>query len=98
LLKLTRWDVDWPDLYLFAAPVRLPKGTRITVEIVYDNSAANPRNLFSPPRAVGWGRLSVGEMGSMGLLITEPPAGDAAVLDKARATQLREQLLKGGRR
>ena len=98
LLKLTRWDVDWPDLYLFAAPVHLPKGTTIAAEIVYDNSAANLRNLFSPPRAVGWGRLGVGEMGSMGLLITAPSAGDTVVLDEARAAHLRAQLMKGRRR
>jgi hypothetical protein len=95
LLRLTQWDVDWPDLYLFAAPIRLPKGTAINVEILYDNSAANPRNLFSPPRTVGWGRLSVGEMGSMGLLITAPTPDDAAVLEQARAKNLRQQLLKG---
>jgi hypothetical protein len=97
LLRIDRWNVDWPESYFFAAPVRLLKGTAIRVEIVYDNSAANPRNLFSPPRRVGWGRLSVGEMGSMTLLITAPAGPDAQTLDAAVAQHLRDQLLARGR-
>jgi mono/diheme cytochrome c family protein len=94
LLRIDRWDVDWPDSYFFATPIRLPKGTTIRVEIVYDNSADNPRNLFSPPRQVGWGRLSVGEMGSMTLLIAAPTNDDAEAIDDAMAKHLREQLLR----
>ncbi len=93
LLKIDRWDLDWPDSYFFTAPIRLPKGTTIRVEIVYDNSAANPRNLFSPPRRVGWGRLSVGEMGGMTLLVVAPTGADAQALDAAMSQHLRDQLL-----
>ncbi len=94
LLRIDQWNVDWPDSYYFTAPVRLPKGTTIRVEIAYDNSSENPRNLFSPPRRVTWGRLSVGEMGSMALLIAAPSAADARAIDDALAAHLREQLLR----
>jgi hypothetical protein len=97
LLKIDRWDVRWSETYYFTAPVRLSKGTSVKVDITYDNSAENPRSLFSPPRRIGWGRLSVGEMGGMTLLIAEPSSADGAVLDDAIAQHLREQLLRKGR-
>jgi hypothetical protein len=96
LLRIADWNVDWPDTYYFKAPVRLPKGTAIRVDIAYDNSADNPRNLFTPPRRLTWGRLTVGEMGSMTLLVASPSAADAKAIDDAIAAHLREQLL--GRR
>jgi mono/diheme cytochrome c family protein len=94
LLRISDWDANWPEAYYFAAPVHLPKGTVLRSEIVYDNSASNPRNIFSPPRRVVWGRLPSGEIGAMTLLIAEPPAADALVLDAAVAKHLRDQLLR----
>jgi mono/diheme cytochrome c family protein len=65
LLSLPKWDFNWQERYYFAEPVRLPAGTRIDVEIAYDNSADNPANPFSPPRRVTFGRESTDEMGSV---------------------------------
>ena len=94
LLRIDRWDPAWPDSYFFAAPIALPKGTTIRVEIAYDNSAENPRNLFSPPRRVGWGRMSIGEVGSMTLLVASPSAEIERALDDAAAAHLRNLLLR----
>jgi len=94
LLRIDRWDPAWPDSYYFVTPIPLPKATTIRVEIAYDNSADNPRNLFSPPRRIGWGRMSVGEVGSMTLLIASPSPEDARAIDDAAAQHLRNQLLK----
>jgi len=94
LLRIDRWDPAWPDSYYFVAPIALPKGTVLRVEIAYDNSADNPRNLFSPPRRVGWGRMSIGEVGGMTLLIAAPSPDDAKALDDAAAKHLKNQLLK----
>jgi hypothetical protein len=93
LLRIDRWNEDWPDSYYFVTPIKLPKGTAIQVEIAYDNSADNPRNIFSPPRRVGWGRMTVGEVGGMTLLIASPSADDIKALDDAAAQHLKEQLL-----
>ena len=94
LLRIDRWDPAWPDSYFFTAPIALPKGTVIRVEIAYDNSADNPRNLFSPPRRVAWGRMTVGEIGSMTLLIASPTADESKALDDAAAAHLKNQLLR----
>src|SRR5205085_6698324 len=94
LLRIAPWDPDWPETYLFAAPMRLVKGTTLRAEIRYDNSETNPRNLFSPPKRIGWGRLPSGEMGALTLLITAPTPAAAAVLDEAVRQHVKEQLLR----
>jgi hypothetical protein len=55
LLYIKDWNFNWQDQYRYAVPIRLPPDTRIEMEFVYDNSAANPRNPSSPPRRVQWG-------------------------------------------
>ena len=55
LLWITDWDLDWQEQYRYAKPVRLPKGTVLTLAAYYDNSANNPRNPFKPPRRIRYG-------------------------------------------
>jgi hypothetical protein len=55
LLNIRDWNFNWQDQYHYARPIRLPADTRIEMEFVYDNSAANPRNPNSPPKRVMWG-------------------------------------------
>lgn len=62
LLSIKHWNFDWQENYWFTSPVRLPEGTRLDMEVVYDNSAGNPRNPNSPPKRVTWGFLTTDEM------------------------------------
>jgi hypothetical protein len=55
LLNIKDWNFTWQDQYRYSQPIRLPADTRIEMEFVYDNSAANPRNPNSPPKDVFWG-------------------------------------------
>ncbi len=98
LLWIQNWDFSWQDSYYFKAPLRLPKGTRLDVEIVYDNSTDNPRNPSTPPVRVRWGRESEDEMGSLTLLVTAPSAEDGRTLREAQAQHFREQLARRLRR
>ncbi len=68
LIHVPDWDFAWQDRYTFAEPIRLPAGTTMHVEIVYDNSAENPRNPHNPPKRVTWGLASFDEMGSIGFI------------------------------
>jgi hypothetical protein len=52
LLRISDWDFNWQDEYEYIEPVDLPKGARLVMRYVYDNSAINPRNPSSPPRRV----------------------------------------------
>jgi hypothetical protein len=62
LIEIPRWDFNWQDDYRFARPFKLPKGTRLDVEALYDNSADNPSNPSHPPRPVTWGEETTNEM------------------------------------
>src|SRR5881296_3478000 len=69
LMRIPNWDFNWQERYYFKEPVRLPKGTRLDVEIAYDNSSGNPHNPRNPPRRVTFGQQSTDEMGSMSIEI-----------------------------
>lgn len=63
LVWIKDWSFGWQPRYVFDRPLRLPAGTRIELDCVFDNSAANPANPHSPPRTVSWGEGSDDEMG-----------------------------------
>jgi hypothetical protein len=76
-------------------PVRLPKGTVVKVDAVYDNSSDNPKNPSEPPRRVYWGEQTTDEMCLCGMtVITDTPAD----LKKVRAMNFAElgAILGGG--
>ena len=62
LIWIKDWNFNWQDQYLFAEPLRLPKGTRLDVNAVYDNSEGNPLNPNAPPKQVTWGEQTTDEM------------------------------------
>jgi len=80
LLSINDWDFAWQDRYYFQQLVPLPKGTRLEVEIHWDNSADNPRNPSSPPVRVTWGEESRDEMGSISLMTVAQKQSDFAPL------------------
>lgn len=63
LIWIKEWDFSWQGQYVFQRPIRLPKGSRIDVKCVFDNSADNPLNPSSPPVHVKWGEQTKDEMG-----------------------------------
>lgn len=108
LLYIDDWDLNWQGSYLFKDPVKLPKGTILKTELTYDNSSANPRNPFSPPKRIKWGRESTDEMGSITLQVIAEDEGDASTISSATrrlmgksavariGTQLRNRLQGDG--
>ena len=62
LLDVPRYDFNWQTSYIFTEPVALPKGTVIKMVSHHDNSAANPRNQFDPPRDIHFGEATHEEM------------------------------------
>jgi mono/diheme cytochrome c family protein len=83
LLWIPDWDFAWQDRYPYRKPFVLPKGTRIDVTLVYDNSAENPHQPSNPPKRVWWGEGSYDEMGSMTLQVTAVRKEDEAELYRA---------------
>ena len=81
LIFIGDWDFRWQQVYRYARPVPLPKGTTLTMQIVYDNSDANPRNPSRPPKRVGWGQRSADEMGDLWIQVLTRDARDLATLN-----------------
>ena len=80
LITIDDWDFRWQDVYRYAQPVRLPKGSTIRMRFAYDNSAANPRNPHQPPARVVWGQNTTDEMGDLWLQLVARSNDDAAAL------------------
>src|SRR6266850_3772988 len=80
LLVIKDWDFAWQDRYFFQQLVPLPRGTRLDVEIHWNNSAENPRNPSSPPMRVTWGEESKDEMGSISLIAVPHEESDLQAL------------------
>ena len=85
ILSVPRYDFNWQTDYVFAEPLKLPKGTIIRARATYDNSAANKSNP-DPKADVKWGDQTWEEMmftafvysidgASPGAVITAPSNG-----------------------
>ena len=88
LFAIPNWQFNWQEGYYFAEPVRLPKGTRLDVEIAYDNSSANPNNPNTPLKRVRWGQQSTDEMGAVTIEIVPVAERDRLIY----ADAVREHL------
>ena len=63
LLDVPRYDQTWQVTYKLREPKLLPKGTRIDVEMIYDNSAARgAKREFNPQIGVKFGPRTQDEM------------------------------------
>ncbi len=84
LLWIDDWNIDWQDQYRFAMPVRLPKGTVVTLAAYFDNSEDNPRNPNQPPRRVRYGVGTKDEMCACHLeILPDDPSGYEAYPNKS---------------
>jgi hypothetical protein len=61
ILSVPKYDFNWQTDYVFAEPLKLPKGTKIRAVAHYDNSAANKSNP-DPTIDVAWGDQTWEEM------------------------------------
>lgn len=80
LIHIPQWNLNWQAVYRYAEPVRLPKGTTITLRYTYDNSDDNPLNPNHPPARVMGGNRSSDEMCHLWLQVLpvnfDPAQGD----------------------
>jgi hypothetical protein len=95
LVWIKDWDFNWQGHYGYAKPVRLPKGSTIELEAVYDNSADNPRNPNSPPKLVRWGEQTPDEMCLMGVVLTTDSVADLRAITMMGAARLGGALVGG---
>jgi hypothetical protein len=52
IVRIKNWDFRWQYFYTFEKMLHIPAGSIIVAEGVFDNTASNPNNPFSPPREI----------------------------------------------
>lgn len=78
LIKINDWDFNWQINYSYKKPIQLPAGTKVHIDVVYDNSTGNPRNPNNPPKRVYFGEETTDEMFLMlGAYTLDNPAEEA---------------------
>ena len=95
LILIRDWDFHWQDVYTYAQPLSLPKGTTIEMRYTYDNSAGNRSNRNTPPRRVTFGQTSASEMGSLWLQVVPRSAADLTLLDRDFSPKLLRDDIAG---
>jgi tetratricopeptide (TPR) repeat protein len=90
LIHIPSWNLNWQAAYRYAEPVLLPKGTRVSLRYVYDNSTDNLLNPNHPPLRIKGGNRSSDEMCHLWLQVLpvnfDPGQGDPrGLLEEALA-------------
>lgn len=83
LIWINDWDFNWQGDYFYANPIVLPKGTKVLMEVSYDNSSGNKRNPNHPSRRVIYGDQSTDEMAVCVLEASVEKTDDLAALQRA---------------
>ena len=52
LVSIPKWDFRWQYFYTFKNMLKIPKGSVIHAEGLYDNTLDNPNNPYDPPKTV----------------------------------------------
>lgn len=79
LIDIPAWDFNWQEEYFYSEPLFLPAGTELSIRYLFDNTADNPLNPYSPPRRVVHGFESSDEMAEL-LLSVLPSEKDRPIL------------------
>ena len=63
ILHVPDWDFDWQEIYWYSEPKVLPKGSRLRIDMWFDNSPEEAERWgFNPDRDVVFGPMSTDEM------------------------------------
>ena len=95
LMYIREWDFRWQDVYRYSRPIPLPRGTTLTMQYTYDNSADNVRNPNRPPKRVTFGQTTASEMGDLWLQVSASASSDRAVLDRDYAPKMLQEDIAG---
>jgi mono/diheme cytochrome c family protein len=92
LLSVPRWDFNWQNVYLFAEPIKVPKGARLHAVAHWDNSRNNPYNP-DPDKEVRFGLQTWEEM-MVGWCVYTWESPDTAEKLARRKTDPAEQMFE----
>ena len=62
LVYIQGWDFNWQMAYRYQEPIKLPRGTKLSLVATYDNTTKNPNQPSNPPKMVTFGEQTTDEM------------------------------------
>jgi Flp pilus assembly protein TadD len=95
LIHIGDWDFRWQHVFRFEHPFTLPKGTRLSMRYVYDNSTDNVRNPERPPVRARWGQRSSDEMGDLWIQVLTKNEPDLVTLTREFRAKVAAEDVKG---
>ncbi|HEV8293564.1 MAG TPA: tetratricopeptide repeat protein [Tepidisphaeraceae bacterium] len=80
LILIKNWDFNWQSDYRYKQPLKLPKGSKVSMRYVFDNSEGNVHNPNRPPKTVRYGPNSTDEMAELWLEVVPKNREDLRTL------------------
>jgi Flp pilus assembly protein TadD len=94
LVKIEEWDFYKQDEFRFKPPLNLPRGTILSVEFSYDNSADNRRNPNDPPQNIEFGPMSSNEMADLWVQVMPKSERESVDLRHGVAHHLGKKIIE----
>jgi tetratricopeptide (TPR) repeat protein len=94
LVKIENWDFYQQEKRHFKQPLSLPRGTTVSMEFSYDNSADNPHNPNDPPKDIDFGPLSSNEMADLWIQVMPRNDRESAGLSRSTARHLEQKMIE----
>jgi len=82
LIRIKDWEFQWQMAYRYEKPIYLPKGTKLELKAIFDNTANNPNQPFQPPREIHFGEETTDEMCFAFLGLTRDPEPSPKVAER----------------
>jgi len=97
LIFIRNWEFDWQGVFRYAEPVRVPAGSTLHMEIVYDNANDRPGASHDHPshnRRVTYGQRTSDEMAELWFqAVTRRPEDRDSLAKAVSAKVLRSEIV-----
>jgi hypothetical protein len=80
LNKIDNWDFHWQGMYFYPNALKVPAGSTLKAEALYNNTTSNPLNPSNPPQLVTLGESTTDEMMLVYFLWTLYANGDESIV------------------
>ena len=80
LVRIPEWDFHWQGTYYFQKLQKIPFGTKVYANAVYDNTENNPNQPNFPPQQVAVGEATTDEMMIVYFVYTAYQPGDENII------------------
>jgi tetratricopeptide (TPR) repeat protein len=94
LVRIEEWDFYRQEEFHLKRPLSLPRGTTVSMEFSYDNSADNSRNPNDPPQDIEFGPQSSNEMADLWIQVMPRNNRESTGLRRSSARHLQQKIIE----